>query len=295
MAYALPASLWLGIIVAMTDSALDRPVAVFDAGIGSYAIVDLIHRRLPRQDIVYLADRASFPYGGKDGTALLATMQRTIAFLDGYAPSAIVIASNAPSIMVLDALEGSTSVPLLGVRPPLAEALATSHTGSVGIMGVRSLVASGLLDRFIRGIARDPSRVAAIDASDMVDLVETGRFLFAPDETQQAVDAFAAKLMTTHPAIDVLTLSSTHLPWLRAFFERALPAVTFLDPAEQVVESIGAGTAGSGRILGLVTETPAFPVAVFRQMLAAIGADIPLERVTIEDAYAAAGHPAAIP
>ncbi|WP_242495094.1 hypothetical protein [Salinicola tamaricis] len=51
----------------MPESALNRPIAVFDAGIGSYAIVAEIQRRLPRQDVIYFA-RASFPYGSKDQT-----------------------------------------------------------------------------------------------------------------------------------------------------------------------------------------------------------------------------------
>ncbi|WP_280570224.1 hypothetical protein [Chromohalobacter sp. 296-RDG] len=54
----------------MTPNTLNHPIAVFDAGIGSYAIVAEIHRQLPNQDIIYLADRASFPYGDKSPDAL---------------------------------------------------------------------------------------------------------------------------------------------------------------------------------------------------------------------------------
>jgi glutamate racemase len=102
---------------------MHRPIAVFDAGTGSYAIIAEIQKALPRQDIVYLADRASFPYGGKSRSELLSIMQRTIAFLETFDPSVTVIASNAPSIMVLEALRGHTSVPLFGVFPPLHKAL----------------------------------------------------------------------------------------------------------------------------------------------------------------------------
>ena len=70
---------------------LHRPVAVFDAGIGSYAIVAEIHKAFPKQDILYFADRASFPYGGKGREQLLAIMRRTIAFLGRYEPAAIEI------------------------------------------------------------------------------------------------------------------------------------------------------------------------------------------------------------
>lgn len=260
---------------------LVSPIAVFDAGIGSYAIVDLIHRRLPRQDIVYLADRASFPYGGKDRVTLLETMRRTIGFLEQYSPSMIVIASNAPSIMVLDALNDMTTVPLRGIRPPLAEALRLSATGRVGIMAVRSLIESPLLTAFVHRWASDPAHVACIDASTIVELVESGRFLFDPVATQRKVDELVGGLRRDHPAIDVITLSSTHLPWLRPFLERAAPKVSFIDPAEAMVASLGRGSQGTGRILGVVTETPDYPLATFRRMLEAVGVDIPIEPTKI--------------
>lgn len=266
----------------MTIPVLHKPVAVFDAGIGSYAIVDMIRRRLPRQDIVYFADRASFPYGEKDGAALLQTMRRTIDFLESYAPSAIVVASNAPTIMVLNELRATTKVPLHGVRPPLAEALRISKSGYVGIMGVRSLIDSPMLATFVREQAPNFGKVACIDASDMVSLVETGHFLFAPDATQSAVDNFAAGISRRYPAIDVLTLSSTHLPWLKPFFERAIPATCFLDPAESVVCALDGGTTGTGRIVGIATETPKYPLETFIRMLARMGADLPITSVLLD-------------
>lgn len=260
---------------------MHRPVAVFDAGIGSYAIVDALRRRLPRQDIIYLADRASFPYGGKDRDTLLGVMRRTIRFLEGMDPSAIIMASNAPSIMVLDEIRAATEVPVFGVLPPLRQALAASATGEVGIMGVRSMIESAALGDFVRAHAPDPARVALIDASPMVERVESGAFLFAPEETQTAVARFVAGIFDRHPAIDVLTLSSTHLPWLRGFFAAVRPQCRFLDPAESIVAVIGDGTEGSGRIRGLVTEGAGYGIAAFREMLAKLRVNIDLERVDI--------------
>lgn len=122
-----------------------RPIAVFDAGIGSYAIVAEIQRRLPYQDVIYFADRASFPYGSKAPDELAKVMKRTLRFLETFEPSAIVVASNAPSITVLESVRPMTRLPIFGVFPPLDEALACSANHAVGIMGVESLVESGIL------------------------------------------------------------------------------------------------------------------------------------------------------
>jgi glutamate racemase len=45
---------------------LKQPVAVFDAGIGSYAIARKIADRFSGQDVLYFAERANFPYGASD-------------------------------------------------------------------------------------------------------------------------------------------------------------------------------------------------------------------------------------
>jgi glutamate racemase len=189
-----------------------RPIAVFDAGIGSYAIVAEIRKAMSRQDIVYLADRASFPYGAKSRSELLSIMRRTIGFLNSYDPSAIGVASNAPSIMVLNELRENAPVPIFGALPPLREALALSKSARVGIMGVRSMVESPMSREFVIGHSPDPSKVALINASPLIDLVEDGSFLFASEKTQNAVDAFMERLFERHPLIDVLTLSSTIFP-----------------------------------------------------------------------------------
>lgn len=261
---------------------LHRPVAVFDAGIGSYAIVAEIQKAFPRQDILYLADRASFPYGSKSRSELLSIMRRTIAFLETYNPCAIVVASNAPSIMVLDELREDVAIPLFGVFPPLQKALGLSDTGRVGIMGVQSLVESPMLREFIGKHQCDPANVALINASSLVDLVEDGSFLFDPIGTQDRVTRFMSDLCGDHPLIDAFTLSSTHLPWLARFFSAAQPNGIFLDPAKDIVSGLPAGHEGNGIVRGLVTESPRFDLKSLQAMLSTIGVDIPLEAAIIE-------------
>lgn len=261
------------------DPRLSKPLAVFDAGIGSYAFVDLIRRRQPERDILYFADRASFPYGGKDRETLLAVIRDTIRVLLDYDPEAIVLASNAPSIMVLDEVKGDCPVPIYGVAPPLEEALARSRSGMVGIMGVRSLIESVELPGFVRDRIPDPAKVALIEASAMVELVESGAFLSDPDRTQEAVVAFTTAIVARYPTIDVLTLSSTHLPWLRTFFERARPDWLFLDPAEAVAAALPPPRRGSGRTVALVTESEAYTAGGFRNMLDKLGVVLDLKVV----------------
>lgn len=261
---------------------LVRPVAVFDAGIGSYAAVAAIQHLLPQQDILYFADRASFPYGDKSRPELLAILRRTLRYLDGFDPTAVLAASNAPSITVLDELTGIINPPVFGVRPPIAAALAVAGHKAVAVLGVRSMVESPELRLYADTQAGErKAQVHLVNASPLVELVESGAFLFAPDQTQAQVDAFLDALDGQHPDIAAFTLSSTHLPWLRAFIERARPERPLFDPLDDAIAAVAPhAVPGTGAVLALVTENERYSAAEFGLMLDRLGVSLPLHRVT---------------
>ena len=261
---------------------LVKPVAIFDAGIGSYAIVDLLHRKQPQRDIIYFADRAHFPYGKKTADELADIMKLTFKRLMRYDPSAIIIASNAPSIMVFDRVKDSSPVPLYGVFPPLEEAERKSRSGHVAIMGVASMVKSEMGKAFVKNHSKNPDNVALVNASPMVELVESGTFLFDPEKTQAEVDRFMGDLLEKYPAVDTCTLSSTHLPWLKNFFEKAAPQCCFLDPAESIIAKLDKSDEGSGFIQGLVTESAEYRLQDFKKMLHKLDITIPLDVIADE-------------
>ena len=258
---------------------LVKPVAIFDAGIGSYAIVDLLHRKQPQRDIIYFADRAHFPYGKKTADELTDIIKLTFKRLMRYDPSAIIIASNAPSIMVFDRVKDSSPVPLYGVFPPLEEAERKSRSGHVAIMGVASMVKSEMGKAFVKNHSKNPENVALVNASPMVELVESGTFLFDPQKTQAEVNRFMEDLLARYPSVDTCTLSSTHLPWLTSFFEKAAPQCRFLDPAESIIAKLDKSDEGSGFIQGLVTESAEYRLRDFENMLHKLDVNIPLEVV----------------
>lgn len=250
---------------------MSQPIGIFDAGIGSYAIVERVQQRFPQQDIVYLADRASFPYGAKTAEALLASVASATRYLQQQGCGAVILASNAPSVMVLDQLRTVVDIPVVGIFPPVQDALSVSASKRVAVLGVKSMVASDAMQRYVAQMGGD---VLLVNASSMVDLVEDFSFLKDPDTTQYKVAQFIGAFMREHPGVDVMTLSSTHLPWLRRFFETAAPHITFLDPADSVLEQIAPHiTAGTGKIRCLASETAALPVTEFNAALAQLGVE----------------------
>lgn len=258
----------------MHTGTLHAPIGVFDAGIGSYGIVRTIRTHYPDQDILYLADRASFPYGTKTKGALAASVSRAIAKLAEEGAAAVVLASNAPSVMVLDGIRDAQPVPVLGIYPPVKEALERSRSGQIAVLGVESLVRSVEIRGYVEQLAGG-RHVHLVNASALVQLVEDGTFLSNPHAAGARVAAFMQKLRRAVAQLDVCTLSSTHLPWLAPFFREAAPEVEFLDPADALMPLLHPYTsAGSGRTVCLATESPSLPLGDLQRMLDLLGVDL---------------------
>lgn len=255
------------------SSSLTSPVGVFDAGIGSYDLVRRLRQAYPSQDIIYLADRASFPYGGKGETELLDAVTRAAQALVSLGAASIVLASNAPSVTVLDRLRPLVEVPVLGIAPPVREALAMLPAdGVLAVAGARVMIESDALRRLIAAEAGDSAaRVAPVVADRLIGLVESGAFL-ERDRVHGPVGEFVAELRRIHPALAGITLSSTHLPWLAPVFAEVAPELALFDPADGVVASFGPlAVPGDGRLVCVATESPEHPFAEFEAMIAALG------------------------
>ena len=255
---------------------LHRPVGIFDAGLGSYDLVRRIRAAYPRQDVVYLADRASFPYGAKSEEALLSSVERAALALESLGASSIILASNAPSVTVLEPLRPRVSVPVLGVIPPVRAALAAiSHDQTLAVAGASVLAHSDALRQLISDAAGDQAhRVHAVAADALIGLVESGAFLDRA-KIRRPIAGFLAALHERSPQVGGLSLSSTHLPWLAAAIAEQAPDLTLFDPADDVVaEFAPLTTRGSGRLVSLATASGSHPIDEFHSMLQRLRLDI---------------------
>ncbi|MFK7601072.1 glutamate racemase [Deinococcus sp. SM5_A1] len=256
---------------------LRQPVGIFDAGIGSYDVVRKIRAAFPAQDITYLADRASFPYGSKSEAELEDRIFRAVDYLLGLGVGTIILASNAPTITVLPQLLPRFRLPILGVYPPISAALqGVGADGIVAVIGARVLTNSSALLEYVAGQAgQNSGRVVFAEAGELIDLVETGTFLSDPARTQHTVSDFVETLRQQHLGLAGITLSSTHLPWLSRFFAQADPRLKLFDPADGVTTQFRPfTTTGSGELVTLVTESPQHPFHEFQSTLDRLALDL---------------------
>jgi glutamate racemase len=262
-------------------------VAIFDAGLGSYLIVDKLRSKHPQVDFLYLADRASFPYGTKTLAELKVCVYSAIRFLEKFKPQLIIVASNVPSVTLLSSLTPLFKTPILGIYPPIQSALKHSITGNIGILGVKAMTESAAIQNYISAQAPLESDIKCFNVSPLVELVESGRFLSDEVGTRKAILHSIDNILNQYPMIDTFTLSSTHLPWLNSYFEHAYPSISFIDPANDIISSISKLKQGNGILRTMVTVgvDKAFSISDFKSTLDALNLNLVPEVVTIEQVF----------
>lgn len=208
-------------------------IAVFDSGLGSLSIIKEI-QKISKSNIIYFGDQKNFPYGKKSKSDLDKIIQKSIKMLkEKFLPDLIVVGSNTPTIV----LKIRDKRDLIGVRPPIREAQKISKTKNIGILGTQSIIQSKELSSYIRKEKKSKIMIHKINGSELVELVESGKFLTNKSLCSKIINKNLSNVISKKK-IDVITLSSTHIPFLRTFLEKQFPDVTFVDPARSIAEKI---------------------------------------------------------
>ena len=208
-------------------------IVVFDSGFGSLSIIKQIRKKM-KAEIIYFADQKNFPYGMKTITQLKEIIDKTIVFLkNNFKPDLIIVGSNTPSIL----LDGYQSSKIIGVYPPLQEASKKTKSRTIAILTTHNVVSSKSLAKLIRNNISKKIKVLKIDASSLIDLVESGKFIYQKQYTENKIKTILLKQFLENQ-VDVVTLSSTHLPFLIPYLHKLFPKIQFLDPAESIVKKM---------------------------------------------------------
>ena len=208
-------------------------IAVFDSGLGSLSIIKAI-QKISKSEIIYFADQKNYPYGKKSQAQLSNIIKNTIKLLEEkFSPDIIVIASNTPSLML-----NVTTEKIFDVKPPLKEAENNSKTKQIGILATQSVTNSkGLIRHIKKSNFSKKLKIFKINASELVDLVESGKFISDKKHCQKIIKKILEQKFSQNN-IDTIILSSTHLPFLKSLLKKQFPKITFIDPANLVAKKI---------------------------------------------------------
>ncbi|WP_311221484.1 MULTISPECIES: glutamate racemase [unclassified Acidovorax] len=135
-------------------SATQRPIGVFDSGIGGLSVLRALRAELPQERFIYLADSGHAPYGER-GDAYVAARTHAIA---GYLQAthgikALVVACNTATAAAIHEVRSCyPALPLVGLEPAIKPAVGITRTGRIGVIGTRGTLSSSKFDRLLASL-----------------------------------------------------------------------------------------------------------------------------------------------
>jgi glutamate racemase len=211
------------------------PIGVFDTGVGGLSVVREMFRALPRERVVYFADRARQPYGALPHHVTEGLVLESLQFLLDQGAKVIVIACNTASAAGYEAARERFPVPVLSViGPGIAAACRASRNKRIGLIGTKGTVESGFHARLLAAI--DPAiQLFGQSCPLLPPLIELGKV--ESDDTRLAVEAYLKPLQEQN--IDTLVLGCTHFPFIRKMIGEILgEGVAIIDPNRDLVREL---------------------------------------------------------
>lgn len=237
----------------MADLGDNRPIGVFDSGLGGLTVARAIATTLPHESIYYVGDTKRCPYGVRTESEVRSFVLQAGRWLAARDVKIMIIACNTATAAGLRIAQQLLPIPVIGVIAPGARAAINStRTRKVGVLATELTVRSGAYTRAIRDLDAGVS-VYGCPAPSFVEIVEnelaTGAHLqerwlqdgdvFDTPENRAEVARTLKPIIESNAQVDTVVLGCTHFPLLVNPIRHALgPSVRVVSSAEETTREL---------------------------------------------------------
>jgi len=212
----------------------NKPIGIFDSGLGGLSICRAVKGMLPDEDIIYFADTHYAPYGSKSKKTITERAESIIQFLIAKDCKLIIIACNTATVTTIKMLRLKYAIPIIGIEPGIKPASLNSKKGVIGVLATEQTLKS---DSFHTLKAQYSSSVTInVQACpDFVNLVESTNH-----ESSIAIDTAESYIRPLLAAgCDQIVLGCTHFSFLMSAIRLAVGnQAEIIDTAVPVAEEV---------------------------------------------------------
>ncbi len=231
----------------------DRPIGIFDSGVGGTSIWREIHQLLPNEDTIYLADSRNAPYGERPKSEILELSRKNTKLLLELGCKIIVVACNTATTNAIRELRAEFDVPFIGIEPAIKPAALQSNTQTIGILATKGTLSSELFNRAVDTFHE--TKIVEQVGHGLVQLIEEGKI--DTPEMGRLLHRYLDPMVAEN--IDYLVLGCSHYPYLVPSLQKILPDhVKIIDSGEAVARQTKKVLEDNGMLTGKIGSSQTF-------------------------------------
>ncbi len=203
----------------------NRPIGVFDSGIGGVSVLRNMARLMPHEKFIYYGDDKNAPYGTRPESEILSLARADVRFLMDKNVKAVVIACNTATSAAAAYLRAALDIPVIGMEPALKPAALNTKRGEIAVLATPATLKQ---DKFQRLMLAYGSHAVPVPCPGLMEFVERGELSGARlDEcVKSLISPFA------HHDFTSAVLGCTHYVFIAPAIARALPNAELFDGNE---------------------------------------------------------------
>lgn len=207
----------------------NRPIGIFDSGVGGLSVLLEIKKLLTNEKFIFVADQAFMPYGKKTKEELVDRVSKIMEFFQARETKAVVSACNTATVYTIAEMREKFNIPLIGTVPVIKTLAKLSKTKKAAVFSTPGTTKSPYLAELITKFSPD-TEIIKIGGANLEELVEEG------DLESPEIIAVLQKELPPLVAqnVDAIALGCTHYPFLRDKIQ------AIVGPEVEVVDSGGA-------------------------------------------------------
>lgn len=208
----------------------NRPIGMFDSGVGGLTVYEEIKKKLPNEKIIYLGDTKEFPYGSKSKQSIIELTKNNIEFLLKYNVKLIIIACGTATSQALEEVRKIYRVPIIGIIEPTVEYVKQEGTyNHIGVIATRGTIRSNTWEKSIK------------EKIDNIIVYNKECPLLAPMAEEGWTDSEIAKLtikeyIKDFPKLDALILGCTHYPLFEKILKEQMPETDIINTGKIIAK-----------------------------------------------------------
>lgn len=211
---------------------MDRPIGIFDSGVGGLTVVESLKKQLPHENLIYIGDNLHCPYGDKTKEELLSYTNQICQFFISQNVKMIVLACNTTSANVLSELQNIfPKVPIVGVIHSTVHDFLSQKKENVLIIATHATIQSHKYKEMIESYNKN-IHVTEMETPQLVPLIESGEY---KKGIRHVLEEY---LLEYKENIDSLILGCTHYPIILDQIETVLGHKTYISSSAAISQEV---------------------------------------------------------
>ena len=212
----------------------NRPIGIFDSGIGGLSVLHQALKSLPNENYLYFADVDNVPYGLKTNKQIKEYVNSAAQFMINKNVKAIVIACNTATSVDIEELRQKYTIPIIGIEPAVKPAINLNKDKRILLIATPVTVREEKLKKLLEKIDKE-KKVDLIALPGLVKYAEKEEFVSKELEDYLNKEFIGLDLNN----YSELVLGCTHFNYFKDTFRKIFPnEINILDGNKGIVNRL---------------------------------------------------------